>query len=67
MTTIITEDGVEVIPGDRVFNYYDRKWGWIVEAPDSAGWFDVKHDDGTTGYLNGERICSLAFATRKGW
>lgn len=64
---ITTVDGVEVRSGDRVFNYYDRKAGTIEHQPDSSGWFDVKHDDGTRAYLNGERICSLAFAARKGW
>lgn len=28
---IITEDGKEVGLGDRVFNYYDGKWGTITE------------------------------------
>jgi hypothetical protein len=28
---IITEDGKEVGLGDRVFNYYDGKWGTITK------------------------------------
>ena len=64
---ITTEDGVDVAVGDRVYNYYDRKVGKIVTNPDNAGWFDVKHNDGTTAYLNGERICSVEFAWNKGW
>jgi hypothetical protein len=53
--------------GDRVFNYYDRKLGEIISPPDSAGWFDVRQDDGTTAYLNGERICTIEYAMRRGW
>jgi hypothetical protein len=30
-------------------------------------WFIVHHDDGTRCLLNGQRICSLAAAERKGW
>ena len=67
---IRTEDGVEVSEGDRVYNYYDMKPGVIVEGtvrlmPDA--WFDVRHDDGTTSVLNGERICSLEYAKRRGF
>jgi hypothetical protein len=64
---IRTEDGVEVAPGDRAYNYYDRKAGRIDWVSSENGWFDFFHDDGTSAYLNGERICSLAFAQRKGW
>lgn len=65
---ITTEDRVQVLPGARVFNYYDRKAGFIAAVgADSAGWFDVIQDDGTRAYLNGERICSIEFAVRKGW
>jgi hypothetical protein len=31
---IVTEDGVEVKVGDRVFNYYDGKWG-VIEKVDT--------------------------------
>jgi len=55
---IWTADNQSRQVGDRVYNYYDCKWGVIVEEPDNEGWFDVKHDDGTTKCLNGERICS---------
>lgn len=64
---ITTEDGVTVGRGDRVFNYYDRKVGVIASDVDTAGWFDVDHDDGTRAYLDGSRICSLGFAQRRGW
>lgn len=30
-------------------------------------WFEFNHDDGTTCSLDGSRICSLEYATRKGW
>lgn len=63
---VITEDGVTLHPGDRAYNYYDRKPG-TLEAPDSAGWFDFRHEDGTTAYLDGSRICSIAFASARGW
>lgn len=53
---ILTEDGVIVRKGDRVFNYYDLKWGVVAEDPDPTGWFDVAHEDGTKALLNGARI-----------
>lgn len=56
--SIKTADGKTVGLGDRVFNYYDRKWGVIATMPGQYddGWFDLKQDDGTTALLNGERI-----------
>lgn len=33
----------------------------------SNHWFRFRHDDGTSCHLDGSRICSLAFARRKGW
>jgi len=67
---IRTEDGVTVGENDRVYNYYDMKPGYIKPnsirmMPDP--WFDVVHDDGTTSVLNGERICSLQYAKRRGF
>jgi len=64
---IVTEDGVEVVLGQRVYNYYDRKAGVIASYPDSHGWFDFQHDDGTRAYLNGQRICTIDYAIRKDW
>jgi len=64
---IVTEDGVTVHKGDRVFNYYDRVYCVITEDPDSQGWFNTTEDDGRRTPLNGARICSVAFAERKGW
>ena len=64
-----TEDGVTVRVGDRVYNYYDMKPGridrFVGYMPDA--WFDVAHDDGTVSVLNGQRICSLEFAQRRGF
>lgn len=65
---IVTEDGVSVREGSRVFNYYDRKWGTIkVGTVDRQGWFTLVQDDRTTAILNGERICSAKFAESQGW
>lgn len=68
--TIRTEDGVVVQPGDRVYDYYSMKPGVIqpgslILAPDV--WFDVTHDDGTRNVLNGQRICTMEFARRRGF
>ena len=69
-TPITTEDGATVFEGDRVYDYYSMKAGVIVDcsiihAPDV--WFDVLHDDGTKTVLNGQRICTMAFARSRGW
>lgn len=57
---ITTADGKAVHEGDRVFNYYDCKWGTIKPGSlDPEGWFDVNHDDGTVACLNGERISTV--------
>ena len=61
-----TEDGIKLEAGERAFNYYGRKPGVIGDI-ESDGWFDFNHDDGTKAFLNGERICSVEFAKRKGW
>jgi len=52
--------------GHRFYNYYDRKFG-VVTMIDTDGWFDFEQDDNTVAYLNGERICTVGFATAKGW
>ena len=57
MSTVITADNKTVRIGDRVFNYYDGKWGTIVGPISNDGWFDHKADDGKFTSLNGERIC----------
>jgi hypothetical protein len=63
----VTEDGVELKEGDRAYNYYDMKPGKIGRASFSEGWFDFEHDDGTIQLLNGQRICSVEFAKRRGF
>jgi len=78
---IKTEDGVMLEPGDRAFNYYDMKLGYIHPTremtdytaaghetnPNQDLWFDFMHDEGGVAILNGQRICSIRFAERKGW
>lgn len=56
MKTVITADGKTVKPGDRVFNYYDGKWGTILDDIDTQGWFTHLADDGDCRCLNGERV-----------
>lgn len=69
--TIRTEDGVDLHPGDRAYNYYDMKpgrirgEGRIRHLPDD--WFDFDHDDGTHALLNGQRICTIEYARRRGF
>lgn len=40
-------------------------------APDMQGsvmpWFSVQFDNGKREYLNGQRVCSVEYAKRKGW
>jgi hypothetical protein len=68
--TITTEDGKQLTEGDRAYNYYDMKPGYIkpnsiTMLPDA--WFDFIHDDGTRAMLNGARICSIEYAKRRGF
>lgn len=53
----IAEDGTKFRKGDRMFNYYDRKWG-VVGEPGPDGWFDFHNEDGTQVLLNGQRVAS---------
>lgn len=65
---VTTEDGVTLHFGDRAYDYYTMKPGVIGEgtlAPDI--WFDFHHDDGTRCLLNGQRICSVEYAKRRGF
>lgn len=77
---IMTEDDVIVRHGDQVYNYYDMVTGTIrlrqhdVDKIDeftnirSDIWFEfVRDDNGQTTILNGERICTIAFAKRRGF
>lgn len=54
---LITEDGHPFGVGDRLFNYYDCKWGRVASEPDSYnGWFNFVHEDGTSASLNSVRV-----------
>jgi hypothetical protein len=72
---IVTEDNQIVAKGDRVYNYYDMWPGTIVTDPDSQGWFWVKPDGDINSpplhrgqaLLNGQRICTIAFAKARGF
>jgi hypothetical protein len=75
---IITEDGIQRTKGSVVYNYYDMKPGRIVDLDTdfqhgqegdlkNGLWFSVRHDDGSTSYLNGARICSMDFALKRGF
>jgi len=67
MDSIKLEDGTTATTGDRVFNYYDR-YPVTIAGIDGEGWCYTTRDDGSRGpSLNGARMCSLAFAVRKGW
>ena len=65
MSTIQTEDGITLKEGDRAFNYYDMKPG-VIGRIGNDGWFDFVQN-ASTPLLNGERICSMEFAAKKGW
>ena len=73
-----TEDGVTVREGDLVYDYYGMEPVIIGESCGSDGWFDTlrpgsvdeSHPRGvrsTSGMLNGARICTLAYAKRRGF
>lgn len=68
---IRTEDGAELQQGDRAYNYYDMRPGTIgrmnTSTADPDPWFDFEHDDGSRSLLNGARICSIAYAIRRGF
>lgn len=67
--TFTTEDGKVVHIGDRVYNYYDMKPG-VIEGPIRMApdpWFEVRHDDGSSSLLNGQRICSIGYAKTRGF
>jgi hypothetical protein len=68
--------------GTRVFNFYDHKAGRIEEtatrpqAPTmpvhdldggAAWWVRVRHDDDSTALLDQSRMCSIEYATARGW
>jgi hypothetical protein len=72
-TPIRTEDGVVLMVGSRAYDYYNMKPGYIASVnprdrqPNGDIWFEFMHDDGTMDYLNGQRICSIEFAQRRGF
>lgn len=53
---IVTSNGREAQEGDRLYNYYDCKWGVIERMNDHDDWFTFRHDDGTASVLNGQRV-----------
>ena len=66
--------------GVRVFNYYDNEAGVIEELarypqPDTSGilpggvawWIGFRADTGRRTTLDGSRMCTIEYATRKGW
>jgi hypothetical protein len=53
---IVCADGNTVRPGDRAFNYYDRRWVTVGSDIDADGWVTCTADDGRTNALNGERL-----------
>ena len=74
----VTEDGATVHEGDLVYDYYSMEPVIIGEPSGSEGWFDTlrpgsvdgAHPRGvrsTAGMLNGARICTMAFAKRRGF
>jgi hypothetical protein len=64
-----TEDGVILSEGDRAYDYYSMEPGVIGKfagnAPDP--WFTFHHDNGKQLTLNGQRICTIEFARRRGF
>jgi hypothetical protein len=58
-----TADGHDISVGDRLFNYYDCKWGKVVGPIMDNGWFLFEHEDGTKTDLNGERVAK----TKPSW
>lgn len=65
---IKTEDGATLYPGDRAYDYYSMEPGVIGKLePLQNGWFDFHHDKGRRLLLNGQRICTLEYAKRRGF
>lgn len=56
----ITEDGIEFKVGDRLYNYYDGRWGTVVSEPDGLhGWFRFQEDGAShSNSLNSVRVSS---------
>lgn len=66
-----TEDGVAVKEGDRAYDYYSMQPGVVGKdaggTGPNIGWFDFYHDNGNVELLNGQRICSMAYARKRGF
>ncbi len=60
--SVITEDGVRVYEGSRVFDYYNGHWG-VIENIDEDGWFEHARDNGIFCSLNGERVAVVVPST----
>ena len=67
LPTYRSEDGATLKQGQRAYDYYTMEPGTIGKPNGSDGWFDFHHDRGTRELLNGQRICTLAFAKRRGF
>jgi hypothetical protein len=71
--TYTTEDGVTVSEGDLVYDYYSMEP--VIIGRSCGGdheWFNTLKADGSgyrsrAGMLNGARICTIAFAKRRGF
>ena len=71
MESMVLEDGTVANEGDTVWNFYDMVPALIVSIG-SDGWadtecYDEEKDLTTHPMLDGSRMCSLAFARKKGW
>jgi hypothetical protein len=71
MATYKTEDGATVNTGDKVYDYYSME-PVIIGEDLKDGWFDALRADGSGRFasatmLNGQRICTMAFAKRHGF
>lgn len=83
---ILTQDGFRLREGDRAYNYYDMRAGYIGEVDSHTQpntmtgqnsntpieqwnnhWFTFHEDDGGRTHLDGSRICTIAYARRRGW
>jgi hypothetical protein len=59
---LTTEDNrTSIQDGQRLYNYYDGKWGIVEFIPGRFGtsydgWFMLRHEDGTSTLLNGVRV-----------
>ena len=68
----VTADGYVRKQGDEVFDYYSFERVIIGEPAGSPGWFNTMSVEDPTVFsrakmLNGDRICTLDNARRRGW